>query len=301
MVPTKPRYMRIRIVLFFIFSFGALSAQLPKTDLYMFTLLNNGEKITLKDPLYLSGFNPDGYNNQPYFINPGELYITSNLYDTNFTDFLKLDIFNNVYYRITETDSISEFSPTPKAINGFFSSIRIEKDGRTQTLWLYPEDHSNPGKRIFPTVDNIGYHCWLSETEVAMFLVDNPMKLAIGNLETGLVSTVLENIGRCFHQNSDGDLMFVHKMTDDTWYIKSYNLEERKATVITQTRPNSEDYVVLSDGTIIMAEGSKIYSIHPETDEYWNEVIDLAEFDITQISRLAVSRNRLVIVNSKSE
>lgn len=291
--------MRIQILLLLIFCFGDISAQLPKTDLYMFTLLNTREKISLKDPVYLSGFNPDGYNNQPYFINPAEIYITSNFYDKDFTDFIKLDIQNEEYYRITATDSISEYSPTPRAISGFFSSVRVEKDGSTQSFWLYPNDHKGYGKRIFKDIDNIGYHCWLSETEVAMFLVSTPMKLAIGNLETGTVSNVLDNIGRCFQQNADGDLLFVHKETEDDWYIKSYNVEDRKATKLTQTRPNSEDFVLLPDGTILMAQENKIYSIQPETDEYWKEVADLAEYEIKNITRLAVSRNRLVLVNTK--
>jgi hypothetical protein len=286
-------------VFLFIFCFGTLYAQLPKTDLYMFTLLNNGVKISLKDPTYLSGFNPDGYNNQPYFINPGELYITSNFYDKNFTDFMKLDIQNDEYYRITATDSISEYSPTPKAMSGYFSAVRVEKDGTTQSLWLYPNDHSNPGKRIFESVNNVGYHCWLSEKEIALFLVSDPIKMAIGNVETGKVSIVLENIGRCFQQNADGDLLFVHKVADDLWYIKSYNVENRKASILTQTRPESEDFALLSDGTIIMAEGSKVYSLYPGLDESWNEIIDLADFDISNISRLAVSRNRLILVNTK--
>lgn len=293
--------MRIRMMFCFVICFGALTAQLPKTDLYMFTLLNNGDKVTLKDPLYISGFNPEGYNNQPKFINPSELYITSNHYDRDFTDFMKLDILNNEYYRITATDSVSEYSPTPKAPNENFSAVRVEKDGVTQSLWLYPNDHSSAGKRIFEDISNIGYHCWLSEEYVAFFLVSTPMKLAIGNLESGTVSNVLEDIGRCFQQNSDGNLMFVHKVTEDDWYIKSYSIEERRASIITQTRPNSEDFALLSDGTIIMGEGSKLFSIHPERDEYWKEIIDLSELDILNISRLAVSRNRLVLVNTKSE
>ena len=291
--------MRFQILLVFVFSVGALSAQLPKTDLYMFTLLNNGESIKVKDPVYLSGFNPDGYNNQPYFINPGEVYITSNYYNTQFTDFIKLDISNEKYYRVTATDSISEYSPTPKALSGYFSAVRVEKDGVTQSLWLYPNDHSNSGKRIFKDLSNVGYHCWLSEEEVALFLVSTPMKLAIGNLETGNVSNILEDIGRCFQQNSDGDLMFVHKVSDETWYIKSYNIEDRRASIITKTRPNSEDFTLLSDGTIIMAEGSKLFSINPEREENWNEIADLAEFDILKITRLATSRNRLILVNTK--
>jgi Fe-S cluster biosynthesis and repair protein YggX len=291
--------MRIQILLFFIFCVGGVSAQLPNTELYMFTLLNNGEKISLKDPVYLSGFNPDGYNNQPYFINPGEIYITSNFYDKDFTDFMKLDIQNEEYYRITATDSISEYSPTPRALSGYFSAVRVEKDGATQSFWLYPNDHSNAGKRIFDNISNIGYHCWLSEKEIAMFLVSTPMKLAIGNLETGAVQPILDDIGRCFQQNADGDLLFVHKVSPELWYIKSYNVEDKTATIVTQTRPDSEDFALLSDGTIIMAEGSKIYSIKPERDAYWIELIDVADLDITDISRIAVSRNRLILVNTK--
>ena len=291
--------MRTRTLLFLFFIASNLTAQLPNTDLYMLTLLNNGESVVLKDPVLLSGFNPDGYNNQPYFINPSEIYITSNYYDKDFTDFIKLDLQNEVFYRVTETDSISEFSPTPKALSGYFSAVRIEKDGSTQSLWLYPEDHSGPGKRIFNDVNNIGYHCWLSEEDIAMFLVDTPMKLAIGNLDSKSVSNVIDNIGRCFQQNSYGELLFIHKVTEDIWFIKSYNVEEKKATIITQTRLGSEDFITLPDGTLIMAEKSKIYSIRPEIDEVWKEIIDLSEYDINKITRLAISRNRLVLVNTK--
>lgn len=290
--------MRISFLLTLLFWGSVVTAQLPNTELYMLTLLNTGDNLTVKDPVYLSGFNPEGYNNQPYFINPSELYITSNHYDSNFTDFIKLDLQNEVYYRITETDSISEYSPTPRALSGYFSAVRVEKDGVTQSLWLYPENHSNHGKRILKDVDNVGYHCWLSENEIALFLVSTPMKLAIGNLETGNVATILEDIGRCFQQNSDGDLLFIHKASPESWYIKSYNVEDRKASTIVETRPKSEDFVLLPDGTILMAEGSKLYSIRPEVDEYWNEVMDFTEFGILNISRLAVSRNRLVLVNT---
>ena len=290
--------MRIKVLLFLIFVSTSLYSQLPKTDLYMFTLLNTGESIFLKDPVYLSTFNPEGYNNQPYFIKPSELYITTNLYDKDFTEFIRLDLTNEVYYRVTETDSISEYSPTPKALSGYFSAVRVEKDGTTQSLWLYPEDHSGPGKRIFKTIDNIGYHCWLSEEEVAMFLVSTPMKLAIGNLKTGEVNHMLDDIGRCFQQDSDGNLLFVHKINSELWYIKSLNVDERKAKIVTQTRPGSEDFVVLPDGTLLMAEKSKLYAIHPEEDETWTELADLSSIDVNNISRLAVSRNRLILVNT---
>ncbi len=252
----------------------------------------------MRDPVYLSGFNPDGYNNQPAFINPRELYITTDLYDRNFTDFVRLDIQNEEYYRVTATDSISEYSPTPKAIKSYFSAVRVEKDGKTQSLWLYPENHQTYGKRVLSDLGNIGYHCWLSEEEVALFLVDEPMQLAIGNIKEDKTQVVLENIGRCFRQNSDGNLVFVHKSDPETSYIKSYDVETNKVTSIIKTLPGSEDFELLNDGTFIMGSKSKLFKLNPARENDWIEVIDLAEFDILNITRLAFSRNRLVLVDN---
>ncbi len=282
----------------FLFVVLISSAQLPNTDLYMLTLLNNGEKITMTEPVYISGFHPDGYNNQPYFVNPRELYITTNMYDEQFTDFVRLDLQNEEYYRVTATDSISEFSPTPKAPDAYFSAVRIEKDGKSQSLWLYPENHQSYGKRVLTDLNNIGYHCWLSEEEVALFLVDDPMQLAIGNITDNSSKVVLENIGRCFRQNSDGDLIFIHKTSPETGYIKSYDVESNKATIIANALDGSEDFELLNDGTFIMAKDSKLYALHPLKNKSWVQVADLAEFDIMNITRLAVSRNRLVIVDN---
>jgi len=246
---------------------SATMAQLPTTDLYMISMTNNGQKISVTDPLYLSGFNPDGYNNQPYFINPNQLYITSDLYDKTFTDVVKLDLRRQEYYRVTATDSISEYSPTPRAIRGFFSTVRVEKDMSTQSLWLYPKDHQSYGHRVLTDIGTVGYHCWISEEEVALFLVGTPMTLAIGNIS-------------------------------DNTTNKAYDPESGQVSIVTRTRPDSEDFELLKDGNIIMGEGSKLYIIDPSTDEYWSELTDLAEFGITNISRLAESRNQLVIVDN---
>ena len=290
--------MKLIITTFLLFIYFVANTQLPSTDLYMLTILNNGEKITMRNPVYLSGFNPDGYNNQPAFINPRELYITTDLYDKDYTDFIRLDLQNDEYYRVTATDSISEYSPTPKAVNSYFSAVRVEKDGKTQSLWLYPENHQSYGKRVLTDLNNIGYHCWLSETEVALLLVDDPMQLAIGNIEEDKTQIVLENIGRCFRQNSDGNLIFTHRPTPEKNYIKSYDPVTSKVTSIFETLPGSEDFELLNDGTFIMGSGSKLFKRNPSKDSTWIEVIDLAEFEIMNITRLAFSRNRLVLVDN---
>lgn len=279
----------------------AVYGQLPATDIYMLTMLKNGDKISLKDPVYISGFNPDGYNNQPHFASPTQLYITTNMYDDTFTDFVRLDLQDERYFRVTATDSISEYSPTPQAPNDHFSAVRVEKDGRTQSLWLYPDDHSNYGNRVLSDLSNVGYHCWLSNELVALFLVDEPMTLGIGNIAKSTTQIVLENIGRCFRTDTDGNLIFVHKVSESSWYLKKYDLKNQRATTICQTVPTSEDFEVLSDGTLIMGSGSKLYAMNPKNQSGWSEISDLSVYDIFDISRIAISRNRLVIVNTPTK
>ncbi len=276
-----------------------ISGQLPTTDLYQLRLSNNGERISLANPIYISGMNPDGYNNQPTFETPTTLFITSDLYDHTFTDLIKLDLLNHKYYRITMTDSISEYSPTPHAPGHTFSTIRVEKDGTTQSLHLYPNDHSNDGDRMLKDIDNIGYHCWLSESKVALILVTEPTSLVLADITNGRTMKISDNVGRCLKLDASANIIFVHKVRPDLWYLKSYNPTTSEIVTIIQTLPDQEDFELLKDGTIIMASGSSIYSIRPTKNEAWTEVTDLYDYGINNITRIAVSRNKLILVNKK--
>ena len=50
-----------------------------------------------------------------------------------------------------------------------------------------------------------------------------------------------------------------------------------------------EDFAVLPDGSYIMGRGSKLYKFNRFRDEDWIEIADLRYYNITNISRLAVS------------
>ena len=278
---------------------GMIFGQLPKTDAYILQIFNNGKYVTVRNVSYLSGMNPDGYNNQPSFASPSEFYMTTNKWDEQFTDIMKLDLITNQYYRVTATDSISEYSPTPKAIDGYLSCIRVEKDGATQSLHLYPKDHSTSGTRKLKSLSNIGYHHWISETELALFLVTDPVSLVIADIENDTQKQIAKNIGRCIRQDNNGNVLYVHKVTADLWNFMSYDPELEESKVITQTLPGSEDFELLPDGTIIMGNGSSLYTFMINISDKWQEAADLYDYGIEGISRLAVSRNKLVLINKR--
>lgn len=274
-------------------------AQLPSTDAYLLTVFNNGKKVTTRDITYLSGMNPNGYNNQPFFSGPHELYLTSNLHDKQYTDIMKLDLLSNEYSYFTLTDSISEYSPTPTAGNNMLSCVRVEKDHKTQALHLYPLSQENGGRRLAKDINNVGYHQWMSESEVALFLVTQPTSLVLYDIENQTKKLISENVGKGMKQDKYGNLMYIHKVRDDLWYIKSYDPESETSEIVTQTIPGSEFFELMVDGTILMGGGSSIYYFMPGVSDTWQEATDLYQYGIENITRMAVSRNKLVIINKK--
>ena len=273
-----------------------LSAQLPKTSLYSFQFSIDGSRMRLSNAKMLSSFIESSYINQPSFIKTNEIYVSTDEDKDGFTDIQKLNLDELTYSDVTKTDSISEFSPTLCPDNLSFTSVRIEKDGISQTLWKYPLDQQNAGKRLFTTLNDVGYHCWINEEEVALFRVGEPIQFSIANLKSGKINTIIDNIGRCIKLDLDGNILFVHKVESDIWFLKKYNIINGKINIITQIK--SEDFEVLSTGQILSSDGGTKLLLHDiDLESAWVEIEDLSKYGFYKIFRLCHSRNKLVIVN----
>ncbi|NJN35415.1 MAG: hypothetical protein HC817_15310 [Saprospiraceae bacterium] len=139
--------------------------QLPNTHIYCFDMEKFGNQIELKNAKFLSSHNPFGYNNQPQWVNNNELYIACMTpYDTNQTELLSLSLLTNTLTQVTATRE-SEYSPTLVPDRRSISCIRADDTRQsTQRLWSYPLDRSNSGRDLLPLHQDVGYHCWLNDT-----------------------------------------------------------------------------------------------------------------------------------------
>lgn len=297
--------MRIYILFFFcFFSFGFLNAQpLPKSNILLFEMNQVNDSIfRFKNPQHLTGFNKNGYNNQPYFISNNELYITVQLAsDTTQTDIYALNLNNKELTQITATVE-SEYSPTfipPTAgeKNFEFSCVRQDRDGN-QNLWRFPLNRSNYGEPIFSTIKNIGYHFWISYRDLVLFIVGEPHKMLVADTRDESTRFVTSNIGRCFQEMPDGSIAYVEKVSQDTWLLKKMDARTFNTSLITGTLSKSEDFAVLGDGTIIMAFGSKLYKFNQRIDTSWKEIANLSFYGMNTISRIAINKaeNKIAVV-----
>lgn len=283
---------------FLIFS-SSIFAQLPKTDVYLAEFKNLGTQPQMISLKYLNGFNPNGYNNQPKFFGYDEIYMTSAIDTSQITDIYHFDLKKTESYRVTNTEKISEFSPAPTPLLGSFTCVRIESDGVDQSLWKYPTDRSGQGTRLLPNLKNIGYYAWINKDTVALFLVGTPHKLAMANVKTNVVETIVESIGRCLKVDNDGNLYFVHKISTDNWVLKSYNIQDKSMSVICKMPSGKEDFDIMMNGTLVVGDGSMLKTFIPGKDIDWISIADFSLKGINNINRLSVVRDRIVFINNK--
>ncbi|MEQ1747141.1 MAG: hypothetical protein ABMA02_17050 [Saprospiraceae bacterium] len=249
-------------------------------------------------PRFLTAFNSTGYNNQPQFVAPHELYLTVQLpADTTQTDIYALNFLLGTTARVTATTT-AEYSPTLLPGGKRFSVVRVETNG-DQRLWSFPLDRSDNGQPVLQAITNVGYHCWLRDTLLALFLVgknDQPHALAIVGTGQQQLQRVASSIGRALHRLSDGRLAFVQKATEQTWYIKTYDPVSKATDILIKTPPGVEDFAVMPDGVLLSSNGSKLVQYDPHRQTDWVEIADLSMYNIRKITRIAVGSDGKIAV-----
>lgn len=281
---------------------GPVAAQqLPHTDLILFTMTAGADSLWRPTaPRFLTVFNRRGYNNQPNFFSNNDLYLTVQVpTDTTQTDIYSLNLASQTISRVTETLHTAEYSPTLMFGGQRFSAVEVGEDG-TQRLVSYPLDRSAGGRLEFSRVTGVGYHCWLRDTLAALFIVgqnDAPHVLYIAGTKGQKMQRITANPGRCLLPVAGGKLAYVHKATEQTWYLKTLDPQKLTSEILVKMPTGSEDFALLPNGTYLTGNGVKLWQYRPGRTASWQEVADLSKYGVKSISRLAVSRDgKLAVV-----
>jgi hypothetical protein len=291
----------LRLLLFYLLPATLFAQNAGKTDLLLFSLNKGSDSLWRPDaPRFLSDFNRGGYNNQPAFFGNNELWLTVQFAaDTTQTDIMALDLLLKTQTRITATPNTAEYSPTLMPGGKRFSVIRVEED-RNQRLWSFPVDRSDNGRVELPDVYNVGYHCWLRDTLLALFIVGEdgqPHTLQSVGLKGQKMQKIASNIGRCLVKRPDGKLLFVQKPTEQTWFLKTWDPKDNTQEILVKMPEGTEDFALLSDGTLLAGKGPKLFQYKSARAADWKEIADLSKYGVRKITRMTASKDgKLAVV-----
>lgn len=259
----------------------------PGTDIYLLPMPSGPASLAeaVPRPVATAG----GYENQPAFDGGGQMILFTAQRDDGQTDAYRFDRIDGST-RALWTTKEGEYSPTPTPDGRAFSVIRVEADG-TQRLWRFPRDGGAPSL-VLTDIKPVGYHAWVDEDVLGLFVLGQPATLQIARVSTGKAEVAATGIGRSLHRvPGTRKVSFVQRVSDEEYWIEEIDVDTKAITRLVRTVAGSadRDYAWMPDGrTVLMSAGT---SIHRWTrgDAGWTEVADVARHNLGPVTRLAVS------------
>lgn len=272
------------LVLFAWCATQAMRAQVPSTDIYLATVKFGRFAFHVENVANIT--NRAGYDNQPSFTPDGNAILFTSIMDDGQADIYRYDLTSGKSERVTRTRE-SEYSPCADPSGVGFSVVRVEADS-TQRLWQF-DLNGERAHVLLPDIRPVGYYTWITRETVAVFVLGQPNTLQLASVRSGTSTIVEKSIGRSLHSvPAEQAVSFVHKVSDSVWVIKRYEAVTGKIESIVPTLRGSEDYCWLSDKSLLMGRGSKLYRW--TGSDGWHEVADLASYGMNSITRLASNR-----------
>jgi dipeptidyl aminopeptidase/acylaminoacyl peptidase len=266
------------------------------SDIFIVDVRKKDGELRLGQPKKITEY--AGYNNQPFFLPDGHGILYTSIRGKQ-ADIYRYDIGSGQTTQVTKTPE-SEYSPTLMPDGKNISVVRVEADG-TQRLWKFPVAGGAP-TLILENIKPVGYHLWIDDHTLALFILGGagkPNTLQIVDLRTGKAEVVAENPGRILRRVPNrNQFSFVHKISDQHWEIKAFDLRVRTIASLIATLPGVEDYAWLPDGKLLMAKDSKVFAVAPLTSGKWEEIANFSIAGVKRITRIAVNEkgSRIAIV-----
>ena len=267
----------------------------PASDIFIIDVKGE-EKLKLGQPIKITS--GAGYNNQPSFLPDGQSILYTSIRDKQ-ADIFRYDIRSRSTTQITRTPE-SEYSPTLMPDGKSISVVRVEADG-TQRLWKFPLAGGEPSL-ILENIKPVGYHLWIDDHTLALFILGKPNTLQLVDLQTAKAEFVIDNPGRVLRRiPREEKFSFVHKVSDQEWLVQSFDLRAKAVTTIIKTFPGVEDYAWTPSGLLLMARDSKVFS-RRSSDWAWVEIGNFSNAGLRNITRIAVSpKGDRIAVVARSE
>ena len=270
------------------------ASQAPDAEIFLVSLSKAGGKLTVTGARNLT--HRPGYDNQPNWSRDGRTLFFTSVRESEQADIYRVDPSGkSEAVRVTLTSPESEYSATPMPKQNAISVIRVEKDS-TQRLWSVPLDGS-AGAPVLERIKPVGYHTWANDTLLALFVLGSPNTLQLASTKSGRGDTIVTGIGRSLHTTRDGQVSFVHKVSNDEWWLTLLDPKTKQQRRLVRMPDRVEDYAWTPDGLVLAGQGSVLKSFDPRRGGDWETVADLAAHGLTGITRLSVSpRGNVVAV-----
>ncbi len=266
---------------------GVAAQAAPGTDIWIARLDEGSARVDPGSVLRIT--QRVGYDNQPGFTPDGDRILYTATDATGQADIWVYHRSTGERQNLTRTSPESEYSATAMPGGERFSVVRVEADS-TQRLWSFDMEGRNP-RLLLQGIQPVGYHAWLDEDRLALFVLGSPATLHLASLSAGTDRVIATDIGRSLHRiPGTGRMSYVQLGEASNSRIVEYDPETGARRDLAPVMEGNEFHAWAPDGTLLSGQGSKLFRWAGHgADPGWEEIGDLAPAGIREVSRLAVS------------
>ena len=272
----------------------------PSTDIYLGRLDARGEVWVLSEVRNITA--RPGYDNQPHF-GAGETVLYTSV-RAGQSDIYAYGIETGRHEQLTATSS-NEYSPTPfPGVEGAAAvGVSVVRElGGVQELWHH--GGAKGPRRLFSSLDRIGYHLWLGGPDEAVFFLVGESEaehelVRAKDPGTELVSIARGGVGRCLAALPGEEAISYVAHSEAGSFIMRYALDTGEREVIVEARAGAEDYAWTAESgetasNLLMGEGSGLWRW--SEGARWREVelraAEASALPSGRITRIAVSQDQ---------
>lgn len=272
------------IIALFLLVFSCHAYAQTNTDVYVMNIEKSYSGLEVYGFKNIS--NNSGYDNQPSFVNNNTILFAGN--NTNQTDIALYSIDSEEKQFFNSPTDGGEYSPIQIPNSENVAAVRLDPDGK-QRLYTYTKDGKNK-----ETIDNlqVAYYGFKDKnTLLASVLAVDGLDLVLANLQSQKVDTLKQNAGRSIHKvpGTQKTMSYTYLNEDDNYDVYQLNVETMESYFVTELPIGIQDHIWLNDSKILIGSGSKLFTYDLFGPGEWKEVANLSEYNIVNITRLAVS------------
>ncbi|RFN57831.1 TolB family protein [Marixanthomonas ophiurae] len=229
-----------------------------------------------------------GYDSQPSFIDNNTVVFACNNNDQ--TDISVYNISSEEKSFFNPPTKGGEYSPVQIPNSNEITAVRLDPDGK-QRLYNYNEDGKST--EAIPNLQ-VAYYAFKDQnTLLASVLAVDGLDLVLTNLQTQKVDTLKYNAGRSIHKvpNTKRTMSYTFLNEDGNYDIYQLNIETLESFFVAELPIGIQDHIWLSESKLLIGSGNKLFLYDLFGNGEWQEVANLSEYNITNITRLALSPN----------
>jgi len=250
-----------KLVLSALLAFASLTLQAQEGSDIWLGQLDVNDKRPIRTLVQIT--DTERYSNQPYFFN-NMLYFTQMEAENAQTDIYSFDLNTGEQKNLTQSLS-SEYSPTPIPSQEAMSVIRVNAGGK-QELWSL-DMQGNATKNLVPAVEPVGYHVWLDETKLLLFVLGEPNTLQLAYAShseseadaTPDAKLIDENIGASLYQYKHSDWLLYSQTSEEGHWIKGYNKQTHAIRQIAKLPDETQYFTISPSGFAFTSDGKAVY------------------------------------------